>query len=90
MNKNKFTKKDIMSLVIIILVLAVFGMAFAWTYQLKKAHSSFENYSAFRGCVKVTERTLTSGSCITSSGENIKIIKAENGKWYLNGDFAFP
>jgi hypothetical protein len=58
------------------------------TYQyfyLKKAHSTFENYYAFRGCTELITRTDDYGICKTKSGETIKIVKYQ-GKWFLDGD----
>lgn len=52
---------------------------------LKKAHSTFENYYAFRGCAQLLEKTESYGTCKTNSGETIKIVKFE-GKWFLDGD----
>ena len=52
---------------------------------LKKAHSTFDNYYAFRGCVQLIQRTSTYGICKTNSGRTIKIV-LYHGKWYLDGD----
>ncbi len=87
---NKLSKKDFVSMIMVIIILLSFATAFVWTYKLKKAHSTFENYSTYIGCVKILSKNLTSGVCTLSNGENIKIIKAQNGKWYLNGDLTFP
>jgi hypothetical protein len=68
-------------------VLGVLIISFG-TYQvlyLKKAHSTFENYYAFRGCRQLLEKTQDYGLCKTNSGETIKIVKFQN-KWYLDGD----
>jgi hypothetical protein len=68
---------------VIVLLLAAFGI-----YQvqmLKKAHSSFDNYADFRGCVKVIERQEDYGVCQTAKGETEKIVQLNN-KWYLEGD----
>ena len=64
-------------------MLSVFGV-----YQIKmldKAHSTFDNYYAFRGCKELISKTDEYGTCKLSSGETIKIVKF-NGKWYLDGD----
>ncbi len=72
-------------IVLTILVLIVLGI-FVWQYlALKKAHSTFENYYAFRGCVSLVSRTSDSGTCKLASGQTIKIVQF-NGKWYLDGD----
>ncbi len=66
-----------------VIVLAVFAV-----YQvrlLNKAHSTFDNYYAFRGCVRLVKRTPAYGLCQTGSGQTIKIV-LYHGKWYLNGD----
>ena len=58
-----------------------------WLY-LRKAHSTFENYYAFRGCVQVLEKTADYGICKTGSGQTIKIVAYQN-KWYLDGDLPW-
>jgi len=53
--------------------------------MLEKAHSTFENYYAFRGCAELLEKTDDYGICKTDSGETIKIVKFDN-RWFLDGD----
>jgi len=68
---------------LIIVVIIFFGV-----YQvisLQKAHSTFENYYNFRGCVKLISRTSDYGICQTSSGQTIKLVRFEN-RWFLDGD----
>jgi hypothetical protein len=80
-NKNK--KDLIKAAVLIVISVAIFG---AWqVVMLQKAHSTFKNYYAFRGCTQLLERTDNYGICKISSGETIKIVKFQN-KWYLDGD----
>ncbi len=55
---------------------------------LKRAHSNFENYYTFRGCVQLLEKKADYGVCKTGSGETIKIVKYNN-KWYLDGDLPW-
>jgi hypothetical protein len=72
-----------MVIILVGLLIVVFGI-----YQvlyLRKAHSTFENYYAFRGCTQLLERTPDYGLCKISSGRTIKIVKFQ-GKWYLDGD----
>ena len=67
----------------IIISIAIFG-----AYQvvmLDKAHSTFENYYAFRGCTELLGKTDTYGTCKIASGQTIKIVKYQE-KWYLDGD----
>jgi hypothetical protein len=52
---------------------------------LRKAHSTFENYYAFRGCAQLLRRTSDYGVCRTSAGTVIKIVRFR-GRWYLDGD----
>lgn len=52
---------------------------------LRKVHSSFESYYAFRGCTQLLQRTDTFGICKTSNGLVLKIVKYQ-GRWYLDGD----
>ncbi|MES2216425.1 MAG: hypothetical protein V4481_03970 [Patescibacteria group bacterium] len=78
---SKKTPIIIVSVVAIIVI--VLGLY--WTSYLKKAHSTFEDYAAFRGCAGIRSRTDTEGTCTTKSGNNIKIVKLNN-QWYLDGD----
>jgi len=60
----------------------------AGVYQVKilnRAHSTFDNYYAFRGCLKLISKTDDYGVCQTSSGQTIKIVKFDN-RWFLDGD----
>jgi hypothetical protein len=77
--------KKIIWVVVGILVLALIAFAFDQFFRLQKAHSTFDNYYAFRGCVQLLSRTDTSGICKTASGDTITIVLI-NGKWYLQGD----
>jgi hypothetical protein len=74
--------------VVISLLFTGIAIGFLGIYQilyLQKAHSTFENYYAFRGCVQLLEKTQEYGMCKTKSGETIKIVKFR-GKWFLDGD----
>jgi len=72
---------------IAIVIIIAMGIAFALNqfFILQKAHSTFDNYYAFRGCAQLISTTTTSGVCKTSSGDTITIVEI-NGKWYLQGD----
>ena len=74
----------ILSLILILLL----GIGVRYWFYLSNAHSSFENYYAFRGCVELLDRTQDSGTCRTESGQTIKIVQYE-GKWYLDGDLPW-
>lgn len=52
---------------------------------LQKAHSSFEDYYAFRDCRQLLAKSATSATCETSGGQVIKLVEYQN-KWYLDGD----
>lgn len=52
---------------------------------LQKAHSTFEEYYAFRGCASLIARTDTYGICRLADGSQIKIVQYE-GRWFLDGD----
>lgn len=69
------------------LVAAVLAIAvFAWQISyLRTAHSTFENYYKFRGCVKLLQKADSYGICKLQNGQTIKIVKF-NGRWYLDGD----
>jgi hypothetical protein len=79
--------KKIVAVIVVVVALAFVLMFSQWLY-LRKAHSTFENYYAFRGCTQLVERTDTFGTCKTASGQTIKIVKFDN-KWYLDGDLPW-
>jgi len=67
-------------LVVVLIILGIYEVR-----SLHKAHSTFDNYYNFRGCVQLIKKTTTYGICKTNSGQTIKIV-LYHGKWYLNGD----
>ena len=71
--------------ILILAAIIIFAAGVDWVLILKKAHSSFENYYAFRGCTELVSKTADAGYCKTASGQTIKIVKFQ-GKWYLDGD----
>ena len=74
-------------LILLLAILLLAGMSFS-VYQffyLRKAHSSFENYYKFRGCVQLIQKTDIYGTCKIYSGKIIRIVEINN-KWYLDGD----
>ena len=70
---------------VVLAVIMLFVFALNQIIFLKKAHSTFENYYVFRGCVQLLEKTDDYGFCKLKSGETIKIVKFQN-KWFLDGD----
>lgn len=74
--------------VIIGIVLIGGGFFLYQNHQLNVAHSTFENYYAFRGCQTLVDRTDTYGDCKLADGSTIKIVKY-NDKWYLDGDLPW-
>jgi hypothetical protein len=81
----KLRNKKIIWAVVAIIVLAIAAFAIDQFVVLQKAHSTFDNYYAFRGCAELLSRTDTSGVCKTVSGDTITIVLID-GKWYLQGD----
>lgn len=77
-------KKNIVLIVILLIII----FAGSWWLYLRKAHSTFENYYAFRGCAQLLEKTDDYGVCKLDSGEVIKIVKFKE-KWYLDGDLPW-
>jgi hypothetical protein len=76
-------KPLLLTILLVVVLLGIFGV-----YQvlyLQKAHSTFENYYAFRGCTKLLQKTSDYGICKVQNGSTIKIVKYQ-GKWYLDGD----
>jgi hypothetical protein len=82
---TRLLKIKIATITIILIVVIVFAFGINYILFLRKAHSTFENYYAFRGCVQLMNKTDDYGLCKISSGETIKIVKFR-GKWYLDGD----
>ena len=79
----KKPKNLIIAAILILIVLVIFS-----TYEvlkLQKAHSTFDNYYNFRGCIKLISRTDDYGICQTSSGQTIRIVKFDK-RWFLEGD----
>ena len=79
MNKKKIT------IVLVLVVILVFVFGINYTFYLQKAHSTFENYYIFRGCVQLLAKTDAYGLCRLASGRVIKIVKFDN-RWFLDGD----
>ncbi len=72
--------------IIILVAIATFVI---WQFiTLQKAHSSFINYAAFRGCTDITSQTATSGTCTLANGQSITMVQV-NGRWYLQGDLGW-
>lgn len=74
------------------LIAGVIGMAClgigltTWQFvRVEHAHSSFANYYAFRGCVRLVSKSDATAVCALPSGKTIKLVKYKN-KWYLQGD----
>jgi len=83
---RKFLKKNKKMVIIVFLAgTLIFLFGVNQVLYLQKAHSTFENYYAFRGCTQLLVRTGDYGLCKTGSGQTIKIVKFQ-GKWYLDGD----
>jgi|GEM_PF-227230 len=69
--------------IILVTIISIFGVREA--IRVDKAHQTFENYYAFRGCSKLLKKTNTYGLCRLPSGQTIKIVEFRE-KWYLDGD----
>ncbi len=69
----------------VVIMLAFFGSCLYQFEILQKAHSSFENYYSFRGCVNLVSRGPDYGYCSLANGQIIKIVQYQGG-WYLDGD----
>ena len=81
--KIKFGKNFMVVALGIVAILGILGINQLNTLNI--AHSTFDNYYAFRGCTQLLEKTDTYGICKISSGATIKIVEINN-KWYLDGD----
>jgi len=71
--------------VLILAAIIIIAVGVDWILILRKAHGTFENYYAFRGCTRLISKTDDAGYCKLASGRIIKIVKFKN-KWYLDGD----
>lgn len=80
----KLSRSKILIIILILLIIFL-SSGIYWIFYLQKAHSTFENYYAFRGCDQLISRTDNYGFCKLSSGQTIKIVKFQD-KWYLDGD----
>ena len=78
-------KKTLLMAIVFVLALALIAIGTWQFYRLRFAHSTFQNYYNFRGCVQLLEKTDTYGRCKVASGETIKIVLID-GTWYLDGD----
>lgn len=83
-NKVKRQVKIILLIVIPFILLISILMVNQVIYT-NRAHQTFENYYAFRGCVQLLQKTKDYGICKTDENQIIKIVKYQE-KWYLDGD----
>ena len=75
--------------IIVIGVVIALAVLMIWQFViLQKAHSSFANYAAFRGCATITSQTDASGTCALANGKTITIVNF-NGRWFLEGDLPW-
>lgn len=82
MNYIKHNRWAQFAVAIIIVLLAVAIWQFV---TLQKAHSSFTNYAAFRGCAQITGQSGATGTCTLANGQSITMVQF-HGQWYLDGD----
>ena len=85
MTKLIKVKMKLSKILILALVVVFIGFCLFWFSYLKKAHKTFDNYYAFRGCQSLIEKTDTFGICKLKDGKTIKIVLYQ-GKWFLDGD----
>jgi hypothetical protein len=81
----KITSKKIWLLVGAVAMVSIGFCMVSQIIMLRKAHSTFDNYYAFRGCTKLIDQTATYGDCQLASGQTIRIVEFR-GKWFLDGD----
>lgn len=80
----KLLKNKVVTVIILVgMLVVIFGINQA--LLLRKAHSTFENYYAFRGCTQLLLKGQDFGVCKTNTNQTIKIVKFQD-KWYLDGD----
>lgn len=71
--------------VALVIAILLVGLGVQQVLYLQKAHSTFDNYAAFRGCAQITSRTDTQGTCTTNTGQTVTIVKFDD-RWFLQGD----
>jgi hypothetical protein len=76
---------QILIILCILIIAATFIFCTNQFVIVERAHGTFENYYAFRGCGQLLEKTDTYGICKTDSGQTIKMVLFR-GRWYLDGD----
>lgn len=81
---NMFKKKIFWGIGILIVIVGAIFLTYQ-VYTTNLAHTTFERYYAFRGCIQLIDKTDTYADCKLANGQTIKIVLI-NGKWYLNGD----
>ena len=79
-----FRNKAIIGIIAVLVIAGGFFFVYE-NHKLNVAHSTFENYYAFRGCAQLIDRTDTYGDCRLADGTTIKLVRI-NGMWYLDGD----
>ena len=82
---SKFSKLKIVLIIAALGLIVVAVLGTYWFLLLRKAHSTFENYYAFRGCAQLLEKTPDYGTCRTATGQVIKLVKYQD-RWFLEGD----
>ncbi len=80
-----FKRSKKLQLSIPAVLIAILGLGSYQVLTLNKAHSTFTNYAAFRGCTQIVSRNTTSGTCKTADGNTVNIVNFKD-KWYLAGD----
>ena len=81
-------KNKALIIILIVLLVAILVVGINYWLYLRNAHSTFDNYYAFRGCTELVQKTDTYGICKTQGGQTIKIVEYQ-GKWYLDGDLPW-
>ncbi len=82
---SKIKKHKVPAIIMSAVLAIIIVLGISQVIMLRKAHSSFDNYAAFRGCQQITDRNPDYGHCRLSSGQIIKLVKFKN-RWYLDGD----
>lgn len=77
--------KNKIILLVVLIILVILALAACYVIYLNNAHSTFENYYNFRGCVELVNKTDSYGFCKLASGQEIKLVKYQD-KWFLDGD----
>ena len=82
---RKLSRTKLIVFTIAIGIVLVLNLGISQMQYLEKAHTTFQAYYTFRGCVQLLEKTEKYGICRLPTGKTIKMVLFHE-EWHLNGD----